>query len=246
MREGGQRTQPLGIRREARLSPSQTCSITSSSVSRARCGNGFARSSSPSMFHWVPFWAVTLRCLSAAQKRLVASTAVRLLKRAEPAGARRGKPRGFWRAHSSGLSQKSMPPCWSRRIVAQYLCGHRARRLMRTDPAVSPGSNWTRYEQPDAAHTAGTLIEASHPCRAAGRGPSRRRHGTLAAGKRVLGPPVARAATAVVGAHIPRACARGRACPGTPSSACEVFTRGCLTRLQATTSAALATDNQTI
>ena len=61
MRGGGQRTQPLGIRREARLSPSQTFSITSSRVSRARFGNCFSRSSSPSMFHWVPFWTVTLR-----------------------------------------------------------------------------------------------------------------------------------------------------------------------------------------
>jgi len=56
MREGGQRTPPLLIRREARLSPSQTFSLTSSSVSRARCGNGLSRRSSPSMFHWVPFW----------------------------------------------------------------------------------------------------------------------------------------------------------------------------------------------
>ena len=62
-----------------------------------------------------------------------------------------------------GLSQKSMPPCWSRRIVAQYICGHRARRIMRTYHAVSQGGNWTRYEQPDAANTEGTLIEASHP-----------------------------------------------------------------------------------
>jgi hypothetical protein len=111
MREGGQRTQPLGIRREARLSPSQTCSIPSSSVSRARCGNGFARSSSPSIFHWVQFWTVTLRCLSAAHKRLVASTAVRLLKRAEPAGARAGEsPAGSFGLTRLGLSQKSMPP----------------------------------------------------------------------------------------------------------------------------------------
>jgi hypothetical protein len=111
MREGGQRTQPLGIRREARLSPSQTCSIPSSSVSRARCGNGFARSSSPSIFHWVQFWAVTLRCLSAAHKRLVASTAVRLLKRAEPAGARAGEsPAASGGLTRLGLSQKSMPP----------------------------------------------------------------------------------------------------------------------------------------
>jgi hypothetical protein len=82
MRGVGHRTQPLGIRREARLSLSQTFSITSSSVSRARYSNYFSRSSSPSMFHRVQFWAVTLRCISAARSRLVASTAVRLLKRA--------------------------------------------------------------------------------------------------------------------------------------------------------------------
>ena len=97
MRGGGHRTQPLGIRREARLSPSRTFSIS------------------------------------------------------------------------------PCPPCWSRRSVAQYLCGHRARRIMRAYHAVSQGSNWTRYEPPDAAHTAGTLIEASHPCLAASRGPGRRR-----------------------------------------------------------------------
>jgi hypothetical protein len=33
---------------------------------------------------------------------------------------------------------------------------------LRTSHAVSQGRNWTRSEQPDAAHTAGTLIEASH------------------------------------------------------------------------------------
>ncbi len=93
------------------VSPSQTCSITSSSVSRARCGNGLSRSSSPSMFHWVQFWTVPLRCLSAAQKRLVASTAVRLLKRAEPAGARAGEsPAGSFGLTRLGLFQQSMPP----------------------------------------------------------------------------------------------------------------------------------------
>src|SRR6266568_1020662 len=101
-----------------------------------------------------------------------------------------------------GLSQKSMPPCWSRRIVAQYIYGHRARCIMQTYHAVSQGSNWTRSEQPDAANTEGTLIEASHLCLAEGLGPSRRRRGTLTAGKLVLGP---QAATAVLGANIPRA-----------------------------------------
>jgi len=101
---------------------------------------------------------------------------------------------------------------------------------LRTSHAVSQGRNWTRSEQPDAAHTEGTLIEASHPCRAADRGPSRRRRGTLAAGKRVLGPPVARAATAVLGANIPRA-KPGDVVSMHWSSACEVLTRGELTRL---------------
>jgi len=37
-----------------------------------------------------------------------------------------------------GLCQQSMSPCWSWRIVAQYLCGLRTRRIMRTYHAVSP------------------------------------------------------------------------------------------------------------
>src|SRR5258706_10433159 len=98
-----------------------------------------------------------------------------------------------------------MPPCWSRRIVAQYLCGHRARRIMRTYHAVSQGRNWTRYEQPNAANTAGTFIEASHsaapPAEAQADGAAER-------SRRVHLCPVrrfARAATAVLGANLPRA-----------------------------------------
>src|SRR5438270_12692013 len=45
--------------------------------------------------------------------------------------------------------------------------------------------------------------------------------------------------------HPARPAIRGRACPCTSSEAAEVLTRGELTRLQAATSAALATDNQT-
>jgi hypothetical protein len=67
----------------------------------------------------------------------------------------------------------------------------------------------------------------------------------LAAGKLVLGPPVARAATAVLSANIPRA-KPGDVVSMHWSSACEVLTRGELTRLQAATSTALATCNQTI
>jgi len=114
-----------------------------------------------------------------------------------------------------GLSQKSMPPCWSRRIVAQYICGHRARRIMRTYHAVSQGRNWTRYEQPDAANTEGTRIPATHPAAPL----------QLSAGKRVLGPPVARAATAVLGANIPRA-KPGDVVSMHWSSVCEVLTCG--------------------
>lgn len=33
--------------------------------------------------------------------------------------------------------QSPCSPCWSRRIVAQYLCGHHARRIRRTWYAVS-------------------------------------------------------------------------------------------------------------
>ena len=76
---------------------------------------------------------------------------------------------------------------------------------MQTYHVASQGSNWTRYGQPDAANTEGTLIEASLPAAPRAVAAARRRRETLAAGKRVLGPPVARAATAVLGANIPRA-----------------------------------------
>jgi len=178
------------------------------------------------MFHWVPFWTVTLRCLRAAHKRLVASMAVRLLKRAKPSGAQGKAQRLLAGSLVWASSSSPCPPCWSRRIVAQYLCGHRTRRIMRTYHAVSQGSNWTRSEQPDAADTAGTLIEASHPCAAPpAEAAARRRRGTLAAGKHVLGPPVARAATAVLGANIPRA-KPGNIVSMHWSSTCEGLTRG--------------------
>jgi len=54
---------------------------------------------------------------------------------------------------------------------------------------------------------------------------TRRRRGTLAAGKHVLGPPVARAATAVLGANIPRA-KPGNIVSMHWSSTCEGLTRG--------------------
>jgi hypothetical protein len=74
------------------LSPLQTFSITSSSVSRARCGNCFSRRSSPSMF----VCGSVLDCL---------------LKRAEPAGARAGEsPAGSFELTRMGLSHKSTPP----------------------------------------------------------------------------------------------------------------------------------------
>jgi hypothetical protein len=104
-----------------------------------------------------------------------------------------------------GLRSASMPPCWSRRIVAQYICGHRARRIMRTYHAVSQGRNWTRSAQPDAANTEGTLIEASHPAapRASAQADGaaeRSRPANVCSVRRL-----ARAATAVLGANIPRA-----------------------------------------
>src|SRR5258708_3236113 len=101
---------------------------------------------------------------------------------------------------------------------------------MRTYHAVSQGRTGTRSEPPDAAHTEGTLLPAAHPAAPPAEATARRRRGTLTAGKRVFGPPVARAARAVLGAHIPRACARGRACPCTRAATCEVLTRGDLRR----------------
>ena len=117
---------------------------------------------------------------------------------------------------------------------------------MRTYHAVSQGRNWTRAEQPNAVHAEGTLIEASHPATPRAEAAARRRRGTLAAGKRVLGPPISVGGHSRSGREHPaRQAIRGRACPCTPSEAAEVLTRGELTRLQAATSAALATDNQT-
>jgi hypothetical protein len=131
-----------------------------------------------------------------------------------------------------------------RRIVAQYICGHRARRIMRTYHAVSQGRNWTRDAQPDAVNTEGTLIEDSHPATPRAVAAARRRRGTLAAGKRVLGPPPGAGGHSRSGREHPaRQAIGGRACPCTPSEAAEVLTRGELTRLQAATSAALATYN---
>ena len=63
-----------------------------------------------------------------------------------------------------GLSQQSMSPLpgidglWhniSADIMHDASCGY----IM----LYPRGANWTRYEQPDAANTEGTLIEASHP-----------------------------------------------------------------------------------
>ena len=124
-----------------------------------------------------------------------------------------------------GLSQKSMSP-----LLVPADCGtiHRTRRMVHDISCRIPG------EKLDAANIEGTLIPATHPAAPL----------QLAAGKLVLGPPAARAATAVLGANIPRA-KPGDVVSTHWSSACEVLTRGCLTRLQAATSAAHATSNQT-
>ena len=104
-----------------------------------------------------------------------------------------------------GLSQKSMPLAGNRRIVAQYICGHRARRIMQTYHAVSQGRNWTRTDQPDAANTDQTLILAVHPAApralAQADGAAECSRSSNVCSVRHL----ARAATAVVGTNIPRA-----------------------------------------
>jgi hypothetical protein len=151
----------------------------------------------------------------------------------EHCGAYLQRVRGFWRAHSHGPEPAvHAPPCWSRRIVAQYICGHRAQHIMRTYHAVSHGRNWTRSEQPDAAHTEGILIDASRPATPPIEAAARRRRGTLAACKRVFGPPIARAATAVVGANILRARRSGDGVSMHGERGC----RGAKERLQAATS----------
>lgn len=224
MREGGQRTQPLGIRREARLSPSQTCSIPSSSVSRARCGNCFA--AVPRHRCSIGFSSGLSHCGAYPQLRSGLSRARPCAcEREQSPLARRGKPSRIFRAHSSGpLPAVHAPLAGNRRSVAQYLCGHRARRLMRTYHAVSQGRTWTRSEQPDAAHTAGTLIEASHlaapPAETQADGAAERSRPAHVCSVRHL----ARAATVVVGAHIPQS--RGTSCLCTRPQGCEVLTRG--------------------
>jgi hypothetical protein len=101
MREGGQRTQPLGIRREARLSPSQTCSIPSSSVSRARCGNCFA--AVPRHRCSIGFSSGLSHCGAYPQLRSGLSRARPCAcEREQSPLARRGKPSRIFRAHSSG------------------------------------------------------------------------------------------------------------------------------------------------
>ena len=118
------------------------------------------------MFHWVPFWTVTLRCLSAAHKRLVASTAVRLLKRAEPADARAGEsPAVSFGLTRLGLFQKSMPP-----LLVPADCGTIP---LRTSHAVSQGSNWTRSERARRCTHRRDPHKSGPPSSAAGRGPSR-------------------------------------------------------------------------
>ena len=115
---------------------------------------------------------------------------------------------------------------------------------MWTYHAVYQVRNWTRYEQPDAANTEGTLIPAAHP--AAPPAEAQADGAAAARGRQTCARAAGRgAATDVHGAGIPRAK------PGDVafmhwSSACEVLTRGELTRLLAATSAALATCNQTI
>jgi hypothetical protein len=124
------------------------------------------------MFHKVLFWTVTLRCLSAAHSRLVASTAVRLFKRARLTARARESLAGSFGLTHLGLFQQSLPPCWSRRSVAQYLCGHRARRIMRVEHAVSQGSNWTRSERARRCTHRRDPHKSAPPSGAGGRGGS--------------------------------------------------------------------------
>jgi hypothetical protein len=68
-----------------------------------------------------------------------------------------------------------------------------------------PGEKLDAQRAPGASNTEGTIIEASHPAAPLAEAAARWRRGMLAADKRVLGPPVERAATAVVCANISRA-----------------------------------------
>jgi hypothetical protein len=164
-----------------------------------------------------------------------------LLKRAEPAGARRGKPRGIFRAHSYGPEPEVHASlAGNRRIVAQYICGHRTRHIMRTYLAVSKGETGREMRTP-------TLYTPKGP---SSKTPiwQHRRQRRQPDGAEERSRPQTRAWSAGRAGghsrsgrkHPARQAIRGRACPCTSSLACEVLTRGELTRLQA----ALATFNQ--
>jgi hypothetical protein len=144
----------------------------------------------------------------------------------EHCGAYLQRVRGFWRAHSHGPEPEvHAPPCWSRRIVAQYICGHRAQHIMRTYHAVSHGRNWTRSEQSDAAHTEGILIDASRPA-------TPPRGGSQTAPRNARGLQTCVRSADRAGGHSrcgrehPARLRQGTACPCTASEAAEVLTRG--------------------
>ena len=74
MRGGGQRTQPLGIRLKL-LEP--IADLLAHLIKRVQ-SQMWPRLFAPfllEMFHWVQFWTVTLRCLSAVQESRARLTA---------------------------------------------------------------------------------------------------------------------------------------------------------------------------
>jgi hypothetical protein len=144
MREVGQRTQPLGIRLTL-LEP--IADLLDHLIKRVQS----------------QMWQLLFAQFLAIDVPL-GSVLDCLLKRAEPAGARAGEsPAASGGLTRMGLRSASMPPCRESVDCGTIICGHRARRIMRTYPAVSQGRNWTREARPDAVNTDGTLIEDSHP-----------------------------------------------------------------------------------
>jgi len=150
-----------------------------------------------------------------------------LLKRAEPAGASAGESHAAsgWLTRM-GLSQKSTPPC---RESAD--CG-----------TIHLRTSCTTHHADLSCRIPGRKLDARCATRRCThrRDPRRRLPPGNTEGR-------GGSQTAPRNARGRQTCARsaGRACPCTPSWVCEVLTRGELTRLQAATSTALATYNQT-
>jgi hypothetical protein len=169
-----------------------------------------------------------------------------LLKRAEPAGARRVKPRGFWRAHLYGSEPDVHAP-----LLFPADCGTIHLRTSCTTHHAALSSR-IPGEKLDARCANRRCTHRSDPHRRLPPGNTEGRGGSLTAPRNTRGRKTCARAAGRAGGHSrsgrehpARQAIRGRACPCTPSAAAEVPTRGEVTRGHSATSAALETSNQT-